>query len=48
MREYLNDEFYNTFSDTERDRIIEVKDENPDNPWDGTRNGNPAADKILR
>ncbi|MCL2512646.1 MAG: DUF6273 domain-containing protein [Oscillospiraceae bacterium] len=47
MRKYLNGEFYNSFSEADRVRIIEVTNENPDNPWYGTRGGNPTDDKIF-
>jgi hypothetical protein len=39
MRKYLNGEFYNSFSETDRSRIIEVVNENHDNPWYGTSGG---------
>lgn len=47
MRKYLNGEFYNTFSEPDRVRIIEVVNENKDNPWYGTKGGNPTTDKIF-
>jgi len=47
MRKYLNGEFYNSFSETERKRIIEVVNENNSNPWYGTSGGNPTVDKIF-
>lgn len=47
MRKYLNDEFYNSFSETDRAKIIEVRNENPDNPWDGTVGGNFTTDRIF-
>jgi hypothetical protein len=47
MRKYLNGEFYNSFSESERERIIEVMNENNDNPWYGTSGGNPTADKVF-
>lgn len=47
MRTYLNGEFYNSFSEADRERIIPVKNENPDNPWDGTNGGNPTKDMIF-
>ena len=47
MRKYLNGEFYNSFSDADRARIVEVTNDNPDNPWYGTRGGNSTKDKIF-
>ena len=47
MRKYLDVEFYNSFSVADRERIIEVVNENPDNPWYGTSGGKPTTDKIF-
>lgn len=47
MRQYLNGEFYNSFSETDRARIIEVANQNPDNPWYGTSGGSPTTDRIF-
>lgn len=47
IRKYLNGEFYNSFSETERERIIEAINENNDNPWDGTSGGNSTTDRIF-
>lgn len=47
MRKYLNDEFYNSFNEADRQHIIEVRNENNDNPWYGTSGGNPTTDKIF-
>ena len=47
MRKYLNGEFYNSFSEIDRSQIIEVINENPDNPWYGTSGGNPTKDRIF-
>jgi len=47
LRKYLNGEFYNSFSDADRVRIVEAANENPDNPWYGTSGGNPTVDKIF-
>ena len=47
LRKYLNEDFYNTFSDNDRARIIETVNENNDNPWDGTNGGNSTHDKIF-
>lgn len=34
LRKYLNSDFYNSFSEKDRKRIMSVKNSNPDNPWD--------------
>ena len=47
MRKYLNGEFYNSFSEADRARILEIVNENHDNPWYGTNGGNPTTDKIF-
>ncbi len=47
MRKYLNGEFYDSFSEADCARIIEVINENPDNTWYGTRGGNPTLDKVF-
>ena len=47
MRNYLNGDFYNLFSNTDRERIIETANENNDNPWAGTNGGNSTNDKIF-
>jgi hypothetical protein len=33
LRAYLNDEFYNSFDESDREKIIKVTNNNPDNPW---------------
>ena len=47
MRKYLNGEFYQSFNDVDRGRIIEVTNDNPNNPWYGTSGGKPTIDKIF-
>jgi len=47
IRQWLNDEFYNRFSDGERERIVETVLENKDNQWWGTPGGNDTVDKIF-
>jgi hypothetical protein len=47
LREYLNNEFYNTFSKEEQERIIPVTNKNPDNPWYETKGGEDTEDKIF-
>jgi len=47
LRKYLNGEFYNSFDVVDRERIIEVTNDNPYNPWYGTRGGNSTMDKVF-
>ena len=47
MRKYLNGEFYNSFSRYDHSRIIEVLNENNDNPWYGTSGGGSTTDRIF-
>lgn len=48
LRNYLNSEFYNTFSADEQARIITVKNSNPDNPWfEKSRGGSDTIDSIF-
>jgi hypothetical protein len=47
LRKYLNGEFYNSFGESDRARIIKVTKENNDNPWYGTNGGNPTTDGIF-
>lgn len=47
MRKYLNGEFYDSFNEADRARIIETVNENNDNPWYSTNGGNPTNDRIF-
>ena len=47
LREYLNDEFYNSFSAENRARILEVYTPNWDNPSEETPGGPATNDKIF-
>ena len=47
LRRYLNSDFYNSFDEDERTRILGTVNENSDNPWFGTDGGNPTTDKIF-
>jgi len=47
LRHYLNGEFYDKFNQTDKARIIEVTNQNPDNQWYGTLGGNDTTDKIF-
>ena len=46
MRKYLNGDFYQSFSESDRLRIAETKVVTKDNPWYGT-SGNPTTDKVF-
>ena len=47
-RKWLNDEFYNTsFNENEKNKILQVTNENPDNPEYGTDGGNRTQDRIF-
>lgn len=47
LREYLNTEFYDKFSEEEKTKIIPVLNKNPDNPWFGTIGGVDTEDKVF-
>jgi hypothetical protein len=47
MRQFLNDEFYNSFSSEEQERIVETKIINSDNSDFGTAGGNDTTDSIF-
>ncbi|MDR2577884.1 MAG: GNAT family N-acetyltransferase [Chitinispirillales bacterium] len=47
LRQYLNETFYNTFSEADRSRILETQLSNKNNPWFGTNGGRDTADKIF-
>jgi hypothetical protein len=47
MRQYLNGEFYSSFSENDRQRIAEVSNPNPGNPISATSGGNPTNDRIF-
>ncbi len=47
LRAYLNNDFYNQFSEADRARIIPVTNTNPDNHWYGTTGGADTQDKIF-
>lgn len=47
LRRYLNDEFYNKFSDKDRARIIETSNINPDNLWYKADGGENTMDHIF-
>ncbi|GAL83643.1 hypothetical protein MYP_870 [Sporocytophaga myxococcoides] len=47
LRNYLNHEFYNSFNQVEKARIITVINSNPDNPWFKTKGGIDTMDSIF-
>lgn len=47
LRKYLNDEFYDRFSEADKARIIQVINKNPDNPWYGSKGGIDTKDRIF-
>ena len=47
MRQYLNHEFYNTFSEGDKARIQNTKIATNDNPWFGTDGGTDTFDKAF-
>lgn len=48
LRKYLNDKFLNeNFTEEEIEKIIEVMNTTPDNPWAGTSGGGNTLDRIF-
>ena len=47
LRSYLNNDFYNTFSDEDKAKIALTHNENPNNPQHGTDGGNDTDDYIY-
>lgn len=47
LRHYLNDEFYNLFSQDEKEKIVSVTHRNFDNPWFKTKGGNDTTDRVF-
>ena len=47
LRHYLNDDFYNSFTTAERNRIEETRITNSDNPWYGTSGGSDTNDMVF-
>ena len=47
LRKYLNGEFYDKFSATDKSRIIPVINKNSDNQWYGTKGGEDTQDNIF-
>lgn len=47
LRNYLNNEFYNSFSSNEKAKIIATTNTNTDNQWFKTKGGIDTTDKIF-
>ena len=47
LRKYLNGEFYDKFSATDKSRIISVINKNPDNQWYGSKGGADTQDSVF-
>ncbi|MCL2087792.1 MAG: DUF6273 domain-containing protein [Oscillospiraceae bacterium] len=47
LRAYLNGEFYNSFSESDKARVAETTVINNDNPEYGTPGGNDTTDKVF-
>jgi len=47
LRKYLNGDFYNEFMETDKAKIIPVKNRNMNNQWYGTNGGKETQDKIF-
>ncbi len=47
LRKYLNNEFYNQFTEADKSRIIPVLNKNPDNQWYGSKGGADTRDSIF-
>ncbi|MCL2016670.1 MAG: tetratricopeptide repeat protein [Defluviitaleaceae bacterium] len=47
LRQYLNNDFYNKFSDNDRSRIAKKTIPNKNNQWYGTPGGNDTTDNIF-
>ena len=47
LRKYLNNEFYNRFSEEEKEKIVPVNLSNADNQWFKTMGGKDTTDRIF-
>lgn len=47
LRRYLNGEFLDSFSSTNRERMLTVVNETPDNPWYGSEGGAMTQDTLF-
>jgi transcriptional regulator with XRE-family HTH domain len=47
LRKYLNNDFYEKFSEKEKSRIIKTKITDRNNPWYDVENGKPTFDNVF-
>ena len=47
LRKYLNGEFYDKFTATDKSRIVSVLNKNPNNQWYGSKGGEDTHDSIF-
>ena len=47
LRKWLNEDFYNKFSEKEKGMIVEVNNTNPENDLSGVKGGNDTKDRIF-
>lgn len=47
LRKYLNNDFYNRFSQDDKSRIVKVINKNPNNNWYNSYGGEDTTDKIF-
>lgn len=47
LRKYLNGEFYDRFSDADKEKIVTVTNQTPNNPWYNSDGGIDTEDKIF-
>ncbi len=47
LRKYLNGEFYDKFTATDKSKINPVLNNNPDNQWYGSKGGSDTQDRIF-
>ena len=47
LRKYLNGEFYESFDESDREKILPVINKNPANPWMNTHGGEATEDYIF-
>ena len=47
LRQYLNNDFYNSFYSADRSRVVEATIINDDNQWFGTRGGKDTTDRVF-
>lgn len=47
LRKYLNTEFYDSFNEEDKARIVQVLNKNPDNQWYGSEGGEDTQDKVF-